>query len=185
MLSKRSIALAAFVCVALATAGIAVATVKSGGVAAASATFATTSVSNNVTKTCSIASGDTYSFTRAQYTGTSTSADARLNGPMVVNAEIVLDVTTGVGALVGHFNIDGVGDARAHGKIEAALAAGQVSGMVRAHVGSPYGELFAGINGGFTGAAGFSAASLGAGASTDSGVVLYHGACVKHIPLGW
>lgn len=185
MFSKRFIALAAFVCVALATAGIAVATVKSGGVAAASATFATTSVSNNVTKTCSIAGGDTYSLTRSTYSGTSVSADARLNGPMVINAVSVLDVTTGVGALVGNFKIDGVGGARAHGKIEAALAAGQASGMVRAHVGKPYGELFAGINGGFTGAAGFTAANLGAGASTDSGVVLFHGACVKQIPLGW
>lgn len=184
MRNKRFITLAALACVALATAGIAIAA-KSGGVSAASATFATATVSDSVTKTCSIAGGDTYSFTRATYNGTSTSTDARLNGPMTVKTVSILDVTTGIGAVVGNFKIDGAGHARAHGKIEGALAAGQLSGMVRAHVDKPGGELFAGVNGGFTQAAGFTAASLGAGSAADSGVVLFHGQCVKEIPLGW
>ena len=158
MHKKRLIALSALLCAALATAGIAVAhALKSGDVSAASATFVATSVSDSITKTCSVSGGDTYSLTRATYSGTATSADARLNGPMVIRAVSVLDQTSGVGALVGAFKIDGVGDARAHGKIQASLAGGAASGMIRAHVHKPFGELFAGINGGFTGAGGFTA----------------------------
>lgn len=185
MRNTRFIVLAALVCAALALAGIAIAKAKSGDVSPASATFNATTVSNNVVKTCSVKGGDTYAFTRAIYTGTAASSDARLNGAVTIKGVTILDQTTGVGAMVGDFKVDGAGNAGAHGKIKASLSGGQLSGMVRAHVGSPAGELFAGLNGGFTAAGGFTNASVGSGSSTDSGVVLTRGACVKNIPLDW
>lgn len=183
MRNKRFMALAVLVCAALTTAGLAIAAAKSGGVSAASATFNATTVTNNVTKTCQIKGGDTYAFTKATYTGAAVSSDARLNGPMTLKVQSILDQTTGVGALIGTFKVDGAKAAGANGKIEAALSGGMLSGYVRSHLGGPAGEFLAGLNGGFTGAGGFTNASLGAGDSTDSGVVLSHGACVKTIPV--
>jgi hypothetical protein len=186
MRNKRYITLAAVACVALALAGIAIAKVaKSGDVSAASATFNATTVTNIVVKTCSVQGGDTYAFTRAIYTGTAVSTDARLNGPVTVKAVSILDQTTGVGAVVGDFKVDGAANAGARGKIKASLSNGLLSGIVRLHVIHPGGEFLAGANGGFTGAGGFTNASLGSGASTDSGTILSRGVCVKSIPLDW
>ncbi len=185
MRNKRFITLAALVCAALAAAGIAIAMPRSGDVSGASATFNATTVANSVVKTCSIKNGDTYAFTRAIYTGTAASSDARLNGPVTIKAVSILDQNTGVGAVVGDFKVDGASGAGAKGKIKASLSNGQLSGIVRLHVIHPGGEFLAGANGGFTGAGGFTNAQLGTGASTDSGTILSRGVCVKSIPLDW
>jgi len=185
MRNKKLVVVAALLCAALATAGIAIAKAKSGGIAPASATFSATSITKSVTKTCTINGGDTYALSHATYTGTATSTDARLNGPITINAWSIVDQTTGHGALVGHFKV-GAPTTHADGKLEASLSGGQASGMVRAHLHGPSGELFAGLNGGFTASGGFATGSaFGSGSSTDSGVVLSHGACVHSIPLDW
>src|SRR5438093_2203178 len=81
MRNKRFFILAALLCAALATAGIALA-VTSGGTAAVSATFDATSVVKSVQKSCTVNGGDVYTYTRAVYKGTAVSSDARLNGPI-------------------------------------------------------------------------------------------------------
>jgi hypothetical protein len=183
MAKKRYIVLAALLCTALATAGIAVAVVKSGGVVGVSATINATNVVKSVQKSCKVNGGDTYTYTRATYSGTSASSDARFNGAFVVHAQAMVDDTTGVGALIGDFRINGAGGANSFGRIEGSLLSGQLSGAVRGHAMGPWGELFAGVNGGFTASGGFAADNLGSGSGIDSGVILQHGACVRTIYL--
>jgi hypothetical protein len=174
--------LAAILCAALATAGISLAMAKSGGVSGISATFDATTIVKSVQKSCTVNGGDSYTYTRALYTGTSVSSDGRMNGPIKLWVQSMVDDTTGIGALIGDFKI-GTDDLGSHGRIEASLSAGQMSGAVRGHVHKPWGELFAGLNGGFTSTGGFTGANVGAGAGNDTGVVLSKGACVKVIYL--
>ena len=183
MRNKRFIVLAALLCSALATAGIALA-VTSGGTAAVSATFNTTSVARSVQKSCNVNGGDTYTYTRAVYKGTAVSSDARLNGPIRLVVQSMVDDTTGVGAILGEFGINnGVGNPGAAGRIAASLSGGQLSGIVHGHVRAPGGQLFAGVNGGFTASGGFTGASVGGGVGADSGTLLSPGACVRTLYL--
>jgi hypothetical protein len=187
MRNKRFIVLATLVCVALASAGIAEAVLRSGGVAADSATFDATTVARGIQKTCRVNGGDTYTYTRAVYKGASVSGDARLNGKLVAHVQSMVDDTTGVGALLGDFQVNTPGTdpvtPAAYGHIEGSLSGGQLSGSLRGHVSKPWGELFAGVNGGFTANGGFTNANLGGGAAADTGVVLSYGACVHMIYL--
>jgi hypothetical protein len=183
MRNKRFIVLAALVCTALATAGIATAVLKSGGVIGVSATFDATNVVKSVQKSCKVNGGDTYTYTRATYSGNAVSADPRLNGPFKVHAQSMIDDTTGIGAVIGDFRIDGVNAAGSFGRIEASLSAGQLSGSVRGHAFKPWGELFANVNGNFSASGGFSGNGIGTGIGAASGVLLQHGACVRTIYL--
>lgn len=179
---KRLIVLAALVCAALTTAAIAMAVVKSGGVAGVSATFDAANVVKSVQKSCTVNGGDKYTYTRAVYAGTAAGSDARLSGPIRLSVQSMVDDTTGVGALIGDFRV-GSAKTGSFGRIEASLSSGQASGSIRGHVRRPWGELFAGVNGGFTASGGFTGASLGTGSGNDTGVVLSHGACVHVIYL--
>jgi hypothetical protein len=183
MRSKRFIILGALLSVALATAGIAFAHVKSGGVIGVSATFDAQNVVKSVQKSCTVNGGDTYTYTRAVYKGAAVSADSRLNGAITIHAQSMVDDTTGIGAVIGQYNIVGANSPRAFGRIEASLASGQMSGAVRGHAPKPWGELFAGLNGGFDASGGFSGANVGTGSGAASGVLLQHGACVRTIYL--
>lgn len=182
MRNKRIIVFASLICAALATAGIALA-VKSGGVIGVSATFNAQTVVKSVQKTCKVNGGDSYTYTRAVYTGTSVSADPRLNGTIKIHAQSMIDDTTGIGAVIGDYRIDAGSIRGAFGRIEASLASGQMSGAVRGHAPKPWGELFAGLNGGFTASGGFAGANVGTGSGSASGVLLQHGACVRTIYL--
>ncbi len=185
MRNKKLLAVAALLCVALATAGIAIAKAKSGAVTGASATFNATTVANEVQKTCTVSgSSDTYQFTRGTYTGTAASSDARLNGPITIKALSLVDTTTGIGGLVGAYRVNGSDHAGAAGRIEAAISGDQATGAIHGHVSGPGGELFASLGSGFTGNGGFSNASVGSGSSNGAGVILSQGACVHTIHLG-
>ncbi|MDX6482033.1 MAG: hypothetical protein QOG85_2543 [Gaiellaceae bacterium] len=182
MRNKRFFILAALVCAALATAGIALA-LTSGGTAAVSATFDATNVVKSVQKSCHVDAGDTYTYTRAVYKGTAVSSDPRLNGPIRLAVQSMVDDTTGVGALLGTWRINADPNPRAAGVIEASVSGGQLSGGVRGHVAAPWGQLFGGVNGGFNASGGFTGANIGAGAGADSATVLTPGACVRALYL--
>ena len=183
MRNKRFIVLAAVLGAALVTAGIATAVLKSGGVIGVSASFNATNVVKSVQKTCKVNGGDSYTYTRAVYSGVAASSDARLNGPIVIRAQSMVDDTTGIGAVIGDYRIAAASGPGAFGRIEASLSSGQMSGAVRGHAPKPWGELFAGLNGGFSASGGFSGANVGAGSGAASGVLLQHGACVRTIYL--
>jgi hypothetical protein len=183
MRSKRFIIVGALLCVALATAGIAFAKIKSGGVIGVSATFNAPTVTKSVQKSCKVNGGDTYTYTRATYKGSAVSADPRLNGAITIWAQSMVDDTSGIGAVIGNYKVVAASGPGAYGRIEASLASGQMSGAVRGHAPHPWGELFAGLNGGFDASAGFSGANVGTGSGTSTGVLLQHGACVRTIYL--
>ena len=183
MRNKRFIVLAAVLGAALVTAGIATAMLKSGGVIGVSATFDAQTVAKSVQKSCKVNGGDTYTYTRAVYKGTAASADSRLNGAITIHAQSMVDDTTGIGAVIGDYKINAASGPGAFGRIEASLSSGQMSGAVRGHAPKPWGELFAGLNGGFDASAGFSGVNVGTGSGAATGVLLQHGACVRTIYL--
>ncbi len=171
---------------ALTAAGVALAAVSSGA-QAASATFAATTVSNSRVVTCSVNGGDTFASTLATYTGTASSTDARLDGALTIRAQSLVDATTGLGRIVGDFQIKNAsGDVTAGGSIDAALDSGQASGLLSARVSDPDGRLVATLSAPFDPATGFGSGSLGTGSVSGSGVVL-SGAChVGHVhSLRW
>jgi len=154
-------------------------------VTATSASFNANTVAHEVQKTCTVSgSSDTFQFTRATYTGTASSTDARLSGPITVRAISLVDTTTGVGGLVGAYRIHGAGEAGSAGKISAAISGTQAVGAVRGHVVAPGGQLFASFGSGFTASGGFSNALVGSGSSNGAVVGLSQGACVHRIHLG-
>lgn len=168
---------------ALVVAGVAIASKKAGAVQSTGATFDATTVTSSTQKTCTVNGGDTYTYTRATYTGTATSADPRLNGPLTVRAASLVDSTTGVGALVGKFQITGsTAGTGAHGALEAAVNNAQASGLARGVANGPQGRLIASLGSAFTASGGFAGGSLGTGAVTGSGTVLSGGECVRTLP---
>ncbi len=183
MLNKRNLVLAVVLCAALATAGIAAAKLKSGGVIGVSATFDATNVVKSVQKSCTVNGGDTYTYTRATYSGNAVSTDPRLNGAIKIRAQSMIDDTTGIGAVIGDYQINAATGPGAYGRIEASLSGSQMSGAVRGHAPKPWGELFAGLNGSFSASGGFSGVGVGTGSGAATGVLLQHGACVRTIYL--
>ncbi len=183
MHNRKFIVLVAVVTAVLATAGIAMAKRDSGGVVGVWATFDATTVVTSVQKSCTVTGGDTYTYTKAVYTGTSSSPDARLNGPITIDAQSMIDNTSGIGAVVGDYTINGANGAGSYGRIEASLYSGGMSGAVRGHAANPWGELFAGLNGMFDPSLGFTGAGIGSSGNAATGVVLQRGACVRTMYL--
>src|SRR5262249_28747250 len=160
--------------------------IDSGSISAVSTTFDATNVVRGIQKKCSVIGGDTYTYTRAVYKGTAVSTDARLNGPIRIVAQSMVDDTTGVGALLGTFSINGAapaGSPKAGGIVRASLSAGGLSGGVHGRVSVPWGQLYGGVNGGFTADGGFTGASIGAGSGADTATVVSPGACVRALYL--
>lgn len=166
-------------CTALAVAGLAAAHNRDAGVQSATATFNATSVTEKVQATCT-AGGDTYAFTRAIYTGTATSSDPRLSGPVTIRAKSLVDTTTGVGGLVGRVRIDGTDSSGAYGVVRAAISNSQAAGVVHAKLHGPGGWLLASLGSGFDTASGFSAGTVGA-ATTGAGAIFSGGSCLRAV----
>jgi hypothetical protein len=146
---------------ALIGAGVAAAGHRAPSVQATSATFDATTVAQHYMATCSVNGGDTFQATRATYTGTASSADPRLTGAIRIRAWSLVDTTNGVGHVFGIWHIKGTGVNRAHGTLNAALAAGKASGLARGFVRGPWGHLVASFGATFDPSAGFSAGELG------------------------
>jgi len=131
---------------------------------ATSATFDAGTVSELKTDTCTGADG-TYTRTRATYTGTATSTDARLNGPMTVRATTVYNGDTKLGVVGGHFR---VGDTR--GVFQAVDTDGTLAGFANGKSKSPRSGLLANLSATFDPATGFADAQLGGGSAPDTAV---------------
>ena len=81
MSRKRLVLFVPLVVAALAAAGVAYA-YRNTQAQAASATFSATTVTNAKLTTCAVNGGDTFATTLAEYTGTATSSDPRLDGSL-------------------------------------------------------------------------------------------------------
>jgi hypothetical protein len=156
----RRIILAVVAVAALAAGAIALA--GPGGTTSVTGTFTATTVTKLTKHTCAGPDG-TYEFTDAQYSGTATSTDARLNGPITVHARTVYNTTKNLGAVRGYLKIDSSpGGTRA--RFAAADSNGSLAGGVDGHASGDT-SLVGAFSGSFNPATGFSSASIGTGGS--------------------
>lgn len=183
MSRKKLVLLALPVVAALAAAGVATAGSSHPAVQAASATFAATTVSHSHQATCSKNGGDTYERTTATYTGTATSADARLDGTLTIRAHSLVDTTTGLGRVSGVLRVVGANGSRARAVFRAAVAGGKATGLARGIVQHPFGRLLASFASDFSPTGGFSSGALGSGSAANIGVVSLGGWCTHHGPV--
>jgi collagen type VII alpha len=131
---------------------------------ATSATFMATTVANSRSDTCAGADG-TYTRTRATYSGTATSTDARLNGSMTVHATTLYNATTNLGVVSGRFR---VGDTK--GGFQAVDTNGSLAGFANGKAKNPRGALLANLSATFDPTTGFADAHLGGGTAPDTAV---------------
>jgi hypothetical protein len=175
------LALAALVMLVSTGIAVAVAAKKPKGTSTVAATFTAAAASNVATQTCTGSDG-VYQITKGDYTGTSVSTDPRLNGALKIHAKSVLNTTKGLGFVAAKLEIrNPASGAMAKGSLIAVNTAGQLRGFIRGKVKKPEAKLLANFSATFTGATGFTAGKLGAGASNDSAIV-FSGACAGAKP---
>jgi hypothetical protein len=146
-----------------------------GSASLVSATFFANTVSNSQSQTCTAAKNDSIQVTFATYTGTATSSDANLNGPITLDVKSVYDATTNAGSLSGIARIGTQGSSSGFfGGFVAVNAAGHVQGFLTGQEGGG-GGLLANFSASFTAAGGFSSsgspATIGSGTATNTAVV--------------
>ena len=176
-MSKKRLAAAGALMAALTVSGVAAASHRSQATQQAVADFSAGSVTRAHTRTCTASDG-AYQETTATYSGTASSSDARLNGPLEIRASSVVNTTTGVGWVEGSFRIRG-SDAAANGTIHAALAGGNAVGAVVGRGRHTTAKLVASFAAGFTPGGGFSSGKLGSGSANGAGVLFTRGTCTK------
>ena len=157
---------------ALSVAGIAIAGTGTGGTTLVSATFTATTLSHSSTSTCTAANGDPITRTDATFTGTATSADPHLNGPVTLRVRSVYDGKTNAGSLTGDVRIDGTSTTPPSGHLHASLAAVNVNGNVQGFLSgdASWGVHFmGGFSSAFSTTGGFTNGAIGAGSSDERG----------------
>jgi len=156
----RRIIIAAVAVAALAAGAIAIA--GPGGTTSVTATITATTVSNLTKHSCTGPDG-TYEFTDAQYSGTATSSDSRLNGSIKIHARTVYNTTKNLGAVRGYLMI-GTSPGGTKARLSTADLNGTLAGGVNGHASGGT-SLVGAFSGTFNPATGFSAASIGTGAT--------------------
>src|SRR5712692_10029517 len=156
----RRLIIAAVAAAALAAVAIAIA--GPGGMTSVTGTFTATTVSKLTKHSCTGPDG-TYEFTDAQYSGTATSSDSRLNGPIKIHAHTVYNTTKNLGAVRGYLMI-GTSPGGTKARLTAADLNGSLAGGVDGHASGGT-SLVGAFSGTFNPATGFSAASIGTGGS--------------------
>ena len=161
---------------ALAAAGIAIAGKGPPTTSLVSATFSANTVSASHSESCAGANNDAYTITDAVYTGTASSGDTRLSGPLLIRVRSVYDPTTNIGSLVGSLVIRGTSSQP--GVFRASLSAVDVNGTVQGYlVGSPgSGARFLGsFSSTFSSGGGFASSSspgtIGSGGGTNTALI--------------
>lgn len=155
----------------LAVAGIAFAHGGSpNSIQSTSASFDAATVSDLKSDSCTGADG-TYVRTRATYTGTATSTDARLNGALVVQASTVYNTTTKLGVVDGRFRVTTT-SGHTDGHFRAVDSNGSLAGFAdgRSKANDVHANLLANMSATFDPTTGFSQGKLGDGSSTDTAV---------------
>jgi hypothetical protein len=166
---RKTITIAAAAAVALALSGLAAAHGKSraSGVKAASATFAATTVSHSVTRSCTDTDG-TYEIANARYTGTVSSSEPVLAGPATLHVKSVYNTTTKLGWVEGTLRVRD-GDGHAVARLFAVNANGQLDGFLN---GSTHGwALLASLTSAFSVSGGFTNGQIGTGSATNLAIL--------------
>src|SRR5579875_1201958 len=114
-------------------AGVAVARVTAAkSISAVSATFTATTASNVHTESCTGADG-TYQATHGRWTGTASSSTGALNGPVTIDADALVNTTTGYGTVSGHLRIDGSDGSHTEAQFSATDTNGSIAGLAQGH----------------------------------------------------
>ena len=136
-----------------------------------SATFSANTVANSQTQTCTAANNDSIQITQATFTGTASSADTHLSGPVTIDATSVYDATTNAGTVSGELAI-GSGF---EGHFLTVNAHGTLQGMLTGFENGA-GELIANLSSSFNTTSGFgsssSLATIGSGSSTNTAIAM-------------
>jgi hypothetical protein len=172
---RKPLAVVAVTAFLLAAAGLALA--RGGApnsLQAASATFDAGTVSKLKSSTCKGGDGS-YTRTRATYTGTATSDDARLNGKLTLRAMSVYNTDTNLGYVMGRYLV-ATESGRTMGWFEAVDTNGSLAGFTNGFSKNPRAFLLGSLSATFDPATGFSNGQLGTG-SSDGAAVFASGRC--------
>jgi hypothetical protein len=134
------------------------------------ATFTAGIVANSQSSTCTASNNDSIQATEATFTGTATSGDSHLNGPITINATSVYDTTTNAGTVSGSVSINGGSGSGFEGRLLAVDVNGQLQGLL---VGdeSGAGPLIGNVSSVFSTTSGFGTGSIGTGTGTNTAIV--------------
>ena len=147
---------------ALVSAGFAVADNGSPkAIKAVSATFSATTVSSSSTQTCTNADG-VFVLTNARYTGTATSTDPSLSGPLTVQARSSINTTRNLGTVDGTLRIALASGRHTDAHFTAVYQNGQLGGLAAGGMPDPYARLLGNLSAGFSATGGFTDGRVGA-----------------------
>jgi hypothetical protein len=176
---KRIVLLAAGVA-ALAFTSLAVAhTTWSHSLKAVSATFTATTVSNLRTSSCVGDQGVPFTYTRATYSGTATSSDPTLNGPITLDLSSYVNTATGYGTVGGRLSIATAGG-HTNAHVDAVFSNNSFAGLAAGRVDHAT-WLLANMSAGFSPATGIPSGNLG-GSAGGAAVEGVPGRCEKPAP---
>ncbi len=148
---------------ALAGAGVAVADeIESKAVKSVTGAFTATSVGNLRTSTCTNSDG-TFSLTRGRYTGTATSSDPSLNGPITLDVRSLINTTKSpsIGTVEGRLRIDTAGGRDTTASIATVFSGGSIAGLAAGRAQDPFSRLLANVSASFSPTGGFTSGKLG------------------------
>lgn len=163
---------------ALVFSGIAVAHAAwSHSIKGVSATFVATTVSNLRTSSCVGAEGSPFTYTRATYSGTATSSDPTLNGPVTFDLSSYVNTATGLGTVAGKLRVTTAGNGHTDAHIDGVVSHNAFAGLAAGRVDRAT-WLLGNISAAFAPATGLTSGNLG-GSSGGDAVEGVPGRCIK------
>lgn len=139
-------------------------------VASTSATFAAATGNNVRTQTCTGSDGGAYQTTHGTWTGTVTSTDTSLNGTATIDADAVVNTTSGYGVVSGHLRID-TSSGHTNANFDSVYANGTISGLAEGHGSAPWNSLVANLSASWSPTAGFTNGTIGGGGTMPNNAV--------------
>lgn len=142
----RRLAVAACAAGSLAAAGAAVAdSIGTRAVKPVTATFSATTVLSSKTRSCATPAGQITAST-LDLSGTATSAEAALNGPLRLRVAAVVDSAAKAGVVEGALRIDAPGERDTIARLDAVYRDGHVHGLLRGSAQRPLQRLVADVS---------------------------------------
>jgi hypothetical protein len=154
---------------ALVASSVAVAHLKSGNVAAVSATLSAPTTAHLTTRTLTC-NGQTIEVSEGRYTGTSVSTTPDLAGPIELRVHSVYNTTTKLGWVDGRLKIRATDD-RSNAHFSAVNSNGKLDGWLSGSAGHRDGILFGSLSGTFSKTGGLTDGQLGTGTGTNAAVL--------------
>ncbi len=165
---RRALVLAALGVAALATAGIAVATLGLSGTQTVSATFSAAK-DRAEAKTCTGSDG-VYEIVKGRYTGEADSSVAGLDGPLTLSVTSVYNTTEKIGWMTALVKVrrSGSDDQEFNGRLVGTLTGGTgdartLDAFLTGRLARSYADVFGNVTSSFTAAGGFTNGKLGEG----------------------